>query len=151
MGRPFVYADRANESLLMLRELFRLPYRLTEILGRALMKLLEADVAVPDFTSLAKRAGKRPSICANHFRCVRSDLFRFPRPPRSSQSASALVGAVRRGVEALRPGSEFDSKSMSGRPMTFSRGFSIALVVAIVGARSAIYDNCKPSRNPCLS
>jgi len=35
-----------------------LPYRQTEGLGRALLKLLEANVAVPDFTSLAKRAGK---------------------------------------------------------------------------------------------
>jgi len=58
VGRPFVYADLAIESLLMLRELFRLPYRQTEGLGRALLKLLEANVAVPDFTSLAKRAGK---------------------------------------------------------------------------------------------
>jgi hypothetical protein len=44
--------------LLTLRELFRLPYRQTEGLGRALVKLLEADVAIPDFTSLAKRAAK---------------------------------------------------------------------------------------------
>jgi IS5 family transposase len=58
VGRPFVYSDRAIESLLMLRELFRLPYRQTEGLGRALAKLLQAEIAIPDFTSLAKRAGK---------------------------------------------------------------------------------------------
>lgn len=58
VGRPFVYSDLAIESLLMLRELFRLPYRQTEGLGRTLVRLLQADVAVPDFTSLAKRAGK---------------------------------------------------------------------------------------------
>lgn len=58
VGRPFVYSDRAIESLLMLRELFRLPYRQTEGLGRTLVRLLQADVAVPDFTSLAKRAAK---------------------------------------------------------------------------------------------
>lgn len=32
--------------------------RQTEGLGRALLKLLEADVGVPDLTSLAKRAGR---------------------------------------------------------------------------------------------
>jgi hypothetical protein len=58
VGRPFIYSDVAVETLLTLRELFRLPYRQTEGFGRALAKLMEADVAIPDFTSLAKRAGK---------------------------------------------------------------------------------------------
>ena len=58
VGRPFVYSNLAVESLLMLRELFRLPYRQTEGLGRTLARLLQADIAIPDFTSLAKRAGK---------------------------------------------------------------------------------------------
>jgi len=58
VGRPFTYSDGAIECLLTLRELFRLPYRQTEGLGRALVKLLAADAAIPDFTSLAKRAGR---------------------------------------------------------------------------------------------
>ena len=58
IGRPFTYSDGAIECLLTLRELFRLPYRQTEGLGRALVTLLDADVAIPDFTSLAKRAAK---------------------------------------------------------------------------------------------
>jgi len=58
VGRPFTYSDLAIETLLTLRELFRLPYRQTEGFGRALAKLMEADVAIPDFTSLAKRAAK---------------------------------------------------------------------------------------------
>jgi hypothetical protein len=58
VGRPFTYSDGAIECLLALRELFRLPYRQTEGLGRALVKLMDADVAIPDFTSLAKRAAK---------------------------------------------------------------------------------------------
>lgn len=58
VGRPFTYSDGAIECLLTLRELFRLPYRQTEGLGRALMKLLDFDVSIPDFTSLAKRAAK---------------------------------------------------------------------------------------------
>jgi Transposase DDE domain len=58
VGRPFTYSDTAIECLLALRELFRLPYRQTEGLGRALVKLMEVEVPIPDFTSLAKRAAQ---------------------------------------------------------------------------------------------
>jgi len=58
VGRPFVYSDTAIESLLVLRELFRLPYRQTEGLGRSLTQLMQVEVAIPDYTSLAKRAAK---------------------------------------------------------------------------------------------
>lgn len=58
VGRPFVYSDLAIESLLMLRELFRLPYRQTEGLGRALMNLMGVEVAIPHHTSLQKRSAK---------------------------------------------------------------------------------------------
>jgi hypothetical protein len=58
VGRPFTYSDRAIEVLLVLRELFQLPYRQTEGLGRSLLSLMQIDVPVPDFTSLAKRAAK---------------------------------------------------------------------------------------------
>ena len=56
VGRPFTYSDSTIECLLMIREFFRLPYRQTEGLGKALLKLAAIDVKVPDFTSLAKRA-----------------------------------------------------------------------------------------------
>lgn len=58
VGRPFVYSDTAIECLLTIRELFKLPYRQTEGFGRSLVRLLNVDVAIPDFTSLAKRAAK---------------------------------------------------------------------------------------------
>jgi hypothetical protein len=58
VGRPFVYSDTAIECLLTIRELFKLPYRQTEGFGRSLVGLLNIDVAIPDFTSLAKRAAK---------------------------------------------------------------------------------------------
>lgn len=60
VGHPFVYSDRAIETMLMVREVFRLPYRQTEGLTRSLLSLMQADVSVPDFTSLAKRAAKLP-------------------------------------------------------------------------------------------
>jgi hypothetical protein len=56
IGRPFTYSDTAIECLLALRELFRLPYRQTEGLGRGLVKLMQIELTIPDFTSLAKRA-----------------------------------------------------------------------------------------------
>jgi hypothetical protein len=58
VGRPFVYSDTAIECLLVMRELFRLPYRQTEGLGRSLVELMQVDVTIPDFTSLAKQAAK---------------------------------------------------------------------------------------------
>lgn len=58
VGRPFKFSDRAIEVMLVLRELFQLPYRQTEGLGRSLLQLMQVDVPVPDFTSLAKRAAK---------------------------------------------------------------------------------------------
>lgn len=57
-GRPFKYSDLAIETLLTIRELFRLPYRQTEGFGRALAKLMNAGVAIPHHTSLVKRAAK---------------------------------------------------------------------------------------------
>lgn len=57
-GRPFKYSPTAIEVLLTLRELFRLPYRQTEGFGRALAKLMNAEVPIPDYTSLQKRAAK---------------------------------------------------------------------------------------------
>jgi hypothetical protein len=58
VGRPFTYSNTAIECLLTIRELFKLPYRQTEGLGKSLIQLLEADVVIPDYSSLAKRAAK---------------------------------------------------------------------------------------------
>lgn len=58
VGHPFVYSNTAIECLLVLRELFRLPYRQTEGLGRSLTQLMQVEVPIPDYTSLAKRAAK---------------------------------------------------------------------------------------------
>lgn len=57
VGRPFVYSDRAIETCLVLREMFQLPYRQTEGFARSLAQLMNADISIPDYTSLAKRAG----------------------------------------------------------------------------------------------
>ncbi|GHV09759.1 hypothetical protein AGMMS50229_20410 [Campylobacterota bacterium] len=57
-GRPFVFSDLAIETLLAMRELFRLPYRNTEGFGRWVFKVMQLDLAIPDYTSLCKRAAK---------------------------------------------------------------------------------------------
>ena len=57
-GHPFVFSDTAIECLLVLRELFQLPYRQTEGFGRSLIQLMEIEIEIPDYTSLAKRAAK---------------------------------------------------------------------------------------------
>ena len=58
VGHPFVYSDTAIECLLALRELFQLPYRQTEGLGKSLVQLMQITLDIPDYTSLAKRAAK---------------------------------------------------------------------------------------------
>jgi hypothetical protein len=55
-GRPFVFSDLAIEALLTMREMFRLPYRGTEGFGRWVFCVMQIDLAIPDYTSLCKRA-----------------------------------------------------------------------------------------------
>ena len=57
-GHPFFYSDAAVECLLVLREVFRLPYRQTEGLARSVIGLMQVEATIPDYSSLAKRAGK---------------------------------------------------------------------------------------------
>lgn len=58
VGHPFVYSDTAIECLLVLREVFQLPYRQTEGLGKSLAALMKVIIDIPDYTSLAKRASE---------------------------------------------------------------------------------------------
>lgn len=58
VGRPFVFSDTAIECLLMIREVFKLPYRQTEGFGKSLVAMLGVDVEIPNYSSLAKRASR---------------------------------------------------------------------------------------------
>jgi hypothetical protein len=58
VGRPFVYSDRSMETILTLRELFRLTYRMTEGFVKGVFQLMQIDVSIPHFTAFAKRAKK---------------------------------------------------------------------------------------------
>jgi len=57
-GHPFVYSHIAIACLLVVRELFRLPYRQLEGVARSIMQCLGLDLPVPDYTTLAKRAAR---------------------------------------------------------------------------------------------
>jgi hypothetical protein len=57
-GRPFKYSDSTIELFLTIRELLRLPYRQTEGFIGGILGLIQEGLAVPDFTSAAKRAAK---------------------------------------------------------------------------------------------
>lgn len=52
------YSARAIECLLMLRAVYRLPYRQTEGLGRSIMTLLGVKVGIPDYSTLCKRSAE---------------------------------------------------------------------------------------------
>ena len=64
VGAPFFYSDEAILCLLSIREVFRLTYRQTEGFGRSLVRLMDADIKIPDYTSLQKRAAKL-NVCLN--------------------------------------------------------------------------------------
>jgi hypothetical protein len=58
VGAPYTYSDQAILCLLSLREVFHLTYRQTEGFGRSLVRLMQIDLKIPDYTSLQKRAAK---------------------------------------------------------------------------------------------
>lgn len=55
-GGQVEYSDRAIECLLMLKAVFKLPYRQTEGFGRSILALLDVNVTVPHYTTLCKRS-----------------------------------------------------------------------------------------------
>ncbi len=57
-GGQVTYSDQAIECLLMLRAVYRLPYRQTVGLGQSVLDLLGAEVRVPDYTTLCKRSAE---------------------------------------------------------------------------------------------
>lgn len=56
-GGQFIYSDLCIETLMMLKTLFRLPYRQTEGFVRSLLKIMEIrDLDVPCYSQLNRRA-----------------------------------------------------------------------------------------------
>jgi hypothetical protein len=55
-GAQFDYSDTAIQCLLTLRAVYHLPLRATEGFARSLFELMRLDLAVPDYTTLCRRA-----------------------------------------------------------------------------------------------
>lgn len=55
-GAQFKYSQLAIEALLTLKFLLKLPYRATQGFGQSLFKLLEIELPVPNYSTLARRA-----------------------------------------------------------------------------------------------
>ncbi len=54
-GAPWRYSDWAIQMLLVLKQVFHLPYRALEGWGRSLMRLMGLDLPIPDHTHLSRR------------------------------------------------------------------------------------------------
>ena len=57
-GKPGLYSDVAIQTCLMIKTLFRLPYRSTEGLMKSLMQLHGLDLPVPDHTHMSRRVAQ---------------------------------------------------------------------------------------------
>ena len=55
-GRPVEYSELAIECSLMIRQVFRLPLRQTEGFLTSLVRLMDLDIAIPDYSCLSKRS-----------------------------------------------------------------------------------------------
>ena len=56
-GRPSIYSNLAIETCLKIRTVFCLPLRQTQGFVRSLMKMMQLDIDVPDFSTLSRRSG----------------------------------------------------------------------------------------------
>lgn len=55
-GAQYDYSDKAIETMLTLRYLFKLPLRATQGFGQSLFALMEVDLNVPHYSTLSRRA-----------------------------------------------------------------------------------------------
>jgi hypothetical protein len=59
-GRPQEYSDLAIEATLMIRQVYHLPLRQTEGFMTAVARVMKADIAIPDFSTISKRSVELP-------------------------------------------------------------------------------------------
>jgi len=59
-GRPQEYSDVAIEATLLIRQVFHLPLRQTEGCMTALAHVMNAEIAIPDFSSISRRSMELP-------------------------------------------------------------------------------------------
>lgn len=64
-GRPFQYSEYAIATALLIREVFKLPLRQTEGLLNSISAMMNVELQIPDFSSIAKRSGSLPRLVLN--------------------------------------------------------------------------------------
>ena len=69
-GGQVNYSEQAIECLLVLKAVYRLPYRQTVGLAQSVLDLMGADVRVPDYTTLCKRSADLSVSCMVFLGCV---------------------------------------------------------------------------------
>jgi hypothetical protein len=57
-GAPQVYSNEAIQMLLMMKAVYKLPYRSLEGFSRSIMKLMNLELRIPDHTTMSRRASK---------------------------------------------------------------------------------------------
>jgi len=60
-GRPQEYSNVAIETAELIRQVFHLPLRQTEGLMTSLARVMKADIAIPDFSSISRRSIELPA------------------------------------------------------------------------------------------
>lgn len=55
-GAPLVYSNEAVQMLLMLKAVYKLPYRALEGFSRSIMGLMKLNLRIPDHTTMSRRA-----------------------------------------------------------------------------------------------
>jgi hypothetical protein len=57
-GAPMLYSNEAIQMLLMLKAVYKLPYRALEGFSNSIMALMNLKLRIPDHTTMSRRAGK---------------------------------------------------------------------------------------------
>ena len=68
-GRPKYYSDGLIESCLMVKHMYKLPYRATEGFIKSLFKQLKLNIAIPSYSQLSRRAEKLLCKLQRVFNC----------------------------------------------------------------------------------
>ena len=57
-GAPLLYSNEAIQMLLMLKAVYKLPYRSLEGFSRSIMALMNLDFRIPDHSTMSRRASR---------------------------------------------------------------------------------------------
>ena len=94
-GRPQVYSDTVIQMLLTLKSVYRLPLRALQGFATSLQRLAMADLAVPNYSTLSRRAKGAARDLAGAAQCGRG---------RVESSQARLQQAAQLAQNALGPG-----------------------------------------------